>query len=74
MSKLFVMANLSPSQSEDFIYGETVLNYCTNTLNIPYNKIEYVDCNVHGVKIMLQDLNHFDTNQGWYTHLDQVCS
>ena len=74
MSKLFLIQHIRHSQNDDFIDGEIVLSYCTNSLDIPYEKIQYVDCNDFGLKIMLQNLNYKDKKQNWYSHLDSICS
>jgi len=74
MSKLFLIDALSHKLNEDFIYGEVALEYCTSNLNIPYEKIEYVDCNYQGLKIMLQDINNKDEKQNWFEQLNALAS
>jgi len=61
-------------RSEEFIYDEVVLDYCTEALDVPEEKIEQANYNGDSIELILHDLEKEDIGDDWYVNLHKVCN
>ena len=54
---------------DEYSYDELLYDYCTEALFIPYEKIEELNMEAHGLEILLCDLELEDILEDWYVNL-----
>ena len=75
MEKYFLVTKFDDGwREEEFVYEESVLEYCTEALEIPIEKIEDVIYTNLGMEISLNNLTNDDIIDDWYINLNRVCN
>ncbi len=59
-------------REEEFIYDETLFDYCTEVLEIPEDKIEELTYTDEGMEINLSSLEKEDLIDDWYVNLHKI--
>lgn len=73
METYFLITNIEDGwRIEEFIYDETVLEYCIEALEIPEEKIEEATYTTDGIEINLTSLEKEDLIDDWYVNLHKI--
>lgn len=73
MERYFVINEFEEGyRQEEFIYEETLFEYCTEVLYIPSEKIEELDYHDYSLEISLMDLEQEDILDDWYVNLYKI--
>lgn len=70
MERYFVINEFEEGyHQEEFIYEETMFEYCTEALYIPEDKIEELEYKDSNIEIYLSNLDEEDITDDWYVNL-----
>lgn len=73
MEEYFLINNFEDGyRHSEFIYEEVVLEYCTEALFIPEEKILNAIYIAEGIEIVLYDLEIDDIKDDWYVNLQRL--
>ena len=73
METYFLITNFEDGyRVEEFIYEEVAIEYCTQALDIPEEKIKEIIYTNEGLELILTELDTEDIIDDWYVHLHKI--
>ncbi|MFK2822538.1 hypothetical protein ACOJTA_08480 [Malaciobacter sp. WC5094] len=73
METYFLITNFEDGyRIEEFIYDEVVIEYCTEALEIPEEKIKEAVYTSEGLELTLTELEKEDISDDWYVNLHKI--